>query len=123
LARGLFVEPTLYDAVPNASRLAQEEVFGPVGAAMTFTTEEEAVRLANDIPYGLTAGFWTKDVTRVHRLATRLRAGVLWINTWRVGSDQLPFGGMKASGIGRETGLHALDAYTETKSVWLGMTD
>jgi aldehyde dehydrogenase (NAD+) len=122
LSRGLFVEPTLYDGVDNGSRLAQEEVFGPVGAAMSFTSDEEAVRLANDVPYGLTAGFWTKDVDRVHRLSGQLRAGVIWINTWRVGGLQLPFGGMKASGVGRETGLHALDAYTETKAVWLGLS-
>ncbi|WP_029430720.1 aldehyde dehydrogenase [Blastococcus sp. URHD0036] len=121
LERGLFVEPTLYAGVDNRSRLAQEEIFGPVGAAMSFTTDEEAVRLANDIPYGLTAGFWTKDVDRVHRLSGQLRAGTVWVNTWRVGGLQLPFGGMKASGVGREMGLNALDAYTETKSVWLGL--
>ncbi|MET0828914.1 MAG: aldehyde dehydrogenase family protein [Microbacterium sp.] len=123
LEAGLFVEPTLYDDVDNRSRLAQEEVFGPVGAAMRFADESEAVRLANDTPYGLTAGFWTKDVDRVHRVSSRLNAGVIWINTWRVGALQLPFGGMKASGIGRETGIHALGAYTEEKSVWLGLSN
>jgi aldehyde dehydrogenase (NAD+) len=123
LETGLFVEPTLYDDVDNGSRLAQEEVFGPVGAAMRFTDDAEAVRLANDTPYGLTAGFWTKDANRVHRVSSRLNAGVIWINTWRVGALQLPFGGMKSSGIGRETGIHALDAYTEEKAVWLGLSD
>jgi acyl-CoA reductase-like NAD-dependent aldehyde dehydrogenase len=121
VANGLFVEPTLYDDVDNSSRLAQEEVFGPVGAAMRFSTDDEAVRLANDIPYGLTAGFWTRDANRVHRISSRLRAGVIWVNTWRVGAMQLPFGGMKSSGVGRETGIHALDAYTEQKAVWLGL--
>ncbi|WP_083751295.1 aldehyde dehydrogenase family protein [Saccharothrix sp. ALI-22-I] len=121
LDRGLFVEPTLYADVDNHARLAQEEIFGPVGVAMSFSSDEEAVRLANDIPYGLTSGFWTKDVDRVHRLSSQLRSGVVWINTWRVGSFQLPFGGMKASGIGREGGLHALNAYTEEKAVWLGL--
>jgi acyl-CoA reductase-like NAD-dependent aldehyde dehydrogenase len=121
LERGLFVEPTLYDGVDNRSRLAQEEIFGPVGAAMTFRTDEEAVRLANDIPYGLTAGFWTNDLERAHRLQGLIRSGVVWINTWRAFSPVVPFGGVKASGIGREGGLQALDHYTETKAVYLGM--
>ena len=119
--RGLFVRPTLYDDVDNRSRLAQEEVFGPVGAAMTFRTDEEALALANDIPYGLTAGFWTNDLERAHRLQSQIRSGVVWINTWRVFTPNLPFGGVKASGIGHENGLDALDNYTETKSVYLGL--
>ena len=121
LAGGLFVEPTLYDDVDNRSRLAQEEVFGPVGAAMRFTSDDEAIRLANDTPYGLTAGFWTTNADRVQNVSSRIRAGVVWVNTWRVGAYQLPFGGMKSSGIGRETGLNALDAYTEQKAIWYGL--
>lgn len=118
---GFFVEPTLYDGVGNRSRLAQEEIFGPVGAAMTFRTDDEAVALANDVEYGLTAGFWTTDLERAHRLMSRIESGVVWINTWRMFSPMLPFGGVKASGLGSEGGLQALDAYTETKAVYLGM--
>lgn len=122
LERGLFVEPTLYAGVSNRSRLASEEIFGPVGAAMTFSTDDEAIVLANDTRYGLTAGFWTRDLERAHRLAPRLETGVVWINTWRMFSSRLPFGGVKESGLGSEGGIHALDAYTETKSVYLGFS-
>jgi aldehyde dehydrogenase (NAD+) len=122
LERGLFVEPTLYAEVDNHSRLAREEIFGPVGAAITFRSEDEAVAIANDTRYGLTAGFWTADLERAHRLAPRLDSGVVWINTWRMFSAYLPFGGVKESGIGREGGLHVLDQYTETKAVYLGLS-
>lgn len=121
LEQGLFVEPTLYGDVDNYARLAQEEIFGPVGAAIRFRTDDEAVAIANDTKYGLTAGFWTSDLERAHRLAPRLESGVVWINTWRMFSPLMPFGGTKESGIGSEGGLHALDQYTETKSVYLGL--
>lgn len=121
IERGLFVLPTLYAGVANRSRLASEEIFGPVGAAITFRTDEEAIAIANDTRFGLTAGFWTSDLDRAHRLAPRLESGVVWINTWRMFSSRLPFGGVKESGIGSEGGLHALDRYTETKAVYLGL--
>jgi aldehyde dehydrogenase (NAD+) len=120
LDRGLFVEPTLYADVDNHSRIASEEIFGPVGAAMAFRTEDEAIAIANDTRYGLTAGFWTSDLERAHRLAPRLETGLVWINTWRMFSPHLPFGGVKESGLGSESGVHALDQYTETKAVYLG---
>ncbi len=123
LGRGLFVEPTLYDRVGNTSRLSQEEIFGPVGTVTTFSSDEEAVQLANAVDYGLTSGFWTRDLDRAHRLAPRIEAGIVWINTWRVFSLNLPFGGVKASGMGAENGLDALDAYLETTAVYLGLDE
>lgn len=118
--RGFFVAPTLYDGVANTSRLAREEIFGPVGAMMRFTDEEEAVAIANDSAFGLVAGLWSRDVGRVHRVINKLRAGTIWANTWRVVNHQAGFGGFKQSGLGRELGVNALEAYTEAKSVWLG---
>ncbi|MEV6657243.1 aldehyde dehydrogenase family protein [Nocardia fluminea] len=118
---GRFVEPTLYATPDSQSRIRREEIFGPVGAVIRFDDEDEAVRIANESPYGLVAGMWTKDVSRAHRAAKRLESGVVWINTWRAFSTNVPFGGVKHSGIGREIGPDALLEYTETKSVWLGL--
>jgi acyl-CoA reductase-like NAD-dependent aldehyde dehydrogenase len=118
---GRFVEPTLYATPDPTSRLRREEVFGPVGAVITFDDDDEAVAIANENDYGLVAGLWTSDVSRAHRLARRLESGVVWINTWRAFSNNVPFGGVKHSGLGREAGAEALLEYTETKSVWLGL--
>ena len=118
-ASGLFVEPTIFGGVQNGMRIAQEEVFGPVLCLIPFRDEEDAVALANDSRFGLAAGVWTHDVKRAHRMARRLRAGTVWVNTYRRTNYATPFGGMKQSGIGRENGLEAIHAYTETKSVWI----
>ncbi|OUS88580.1 aldehyde dehydrogenase [Rhodococcus sp. NCIMB 12038] len=118
-ARGLFVRPTVFAGVDNSSRLAQEEIFGPVASVVRFSGEDEATRLANDVDFGLAAGVWTKDVARAHRMVKRLRAGTVWVNAYRVVHYAMPFGGFKQSGLGRELGTGALDAYTEVKSVYI----
>ena len=116
---GFFVEPTVFGDVSNDSRLARNEVFGPVVVLMRFDDEDDAVRLANDTEYGLAAGVWTADVKRAHRMVSRVRAGSVWVNNYRVLGHTQPFGGFRASGVGREMGIDALNAYTESKSVWL----
>ena len=115
--RGYYIEPTVFVDVDNRSRLAQEEIFGPVIAAIPFDTEEEVLRLANDVNYGLVAGLWTSDVSRAHRVAGQLEAGLVTVNTFRSTHWMLPYGGYKLSGIGRENGLEALHAFTELKTI------
>ena len=118
LAGGAYYAPTLIDNVDPMSEIAQQEVFGPVLVSTPFETEEEAVELANCTDYALLGAVWTRDLSRAHRLATRIRAGQLYVNTYGAGGGvELPFGGFKRSGYGREKGLEALDAYTETKTV------
>ncbi|GAA1921216.1 aldehyde dehydrogenase [Nocardioides lentus] len=118
---GLFVKPTVVVAAPD-STIVKEEVFGPVLAAYTFTDEDEAVRLANDTPYGLAGAVWTKDVHTAHRVAGRIRAGTVWINAYRAVAPNMPFGGYGMSGIGRENGADAVNEYLETKSVFVELT-
>ena len=122
LAKGYFVEPTIFAEVDNRSRLAQEEIFGPVLAVIPFDTEEEVVRAANDTPFGLVAGLWTRDIGRGHRVASALKAGLVSINTFRPVHWMLPYGGYKMSGIGRENGLEVLQYYTETKTVFVELS-
>jgi aldehyde dehydrogenase (NAD+) len=119
LQQGLFVEPTIFTDVRNDMRIAQEEVFGPVLCLIPFRDEDDAVRIANDTRFGLAAGVWTNDIKRAHRMTRRLRAGTVWVNTYRRTNYATPFGGMKESGMGRENGLEAIYEYTETKSVWI----
>jgi acyl-CoA reductase-like NAD-dependent aldehyde dehydrogenase len=117
--QGYFVEPTLFKGVDDSMRIAREEIFGPVLVAMPFEDLEEVARRANDTEYGLAAGLWTRDDSNAHKLAAMLQAGNVYVNTWGGGDPAAPFGGYKASGIGREKGRANLDAYLETKMVWV----
>lgn len=117
LERGYFVAPTLFDNVSPSATIAQEEIFGPVLSVLTFHDEEEALHIANDVQYGLVAGIFTNDINRALRLATRIRAGQIYINEYFAGGEETPFGGYKKSGFGREKGLDALYNYTQVKNI------
>ena len=116
---GWFVEPTIFTGVKNDMRIAQEEVFGPVLSVIPFKDDEEAVAIGNDVVFGLAAGVWTQNIGRAINMADRLKAGMVWVNTYRAVSYMSPFGGYKRSGIGRESGQEMIKEYLQHKSVWI----
>jgi aldehyde dehydrogenase (NAD+) len=119
---GLFFEPTVLADLSNDAEICQQEVFGPVLAALRFMDEEDAIAIANDTQYGLAAGLWTRDVQRVFRMTRRLRAGTVWVNAYRTLNWTMPFGGLKASGSGRENGSEGMHEYLRDKAVWIETT-
>jgi acyl-CoA reductase-like NAD-dependent aldehyde dehydrogenase len=120
--RGFFVQPTIFDNVSNSMTIAREEIFGPVASIIPFDEFDQAIVQGNDNPYGLAAGVWTRDIKKAHRAARALKAGTVWVNMYNFYDPPVPFGGYKMSGFGRELGEKALDAYTETKTVWVDLT-
>ncbi len=119
---GYFFQPTIFSEVNNKMRVAQEEIFGPVVSVIPFKDEDELIKQANDTIFGLSAGIWTRDIVRAHRFAKEIKAGVVWINTFNMFNAASPFGGYKQSGYGREMGKHALELYTQVKSVWVDLS-
>ncbi|WP_136679652.1 aldehyde dehydrogenase [Neptunomonas sp. XY-337] len=119
---GFFVEPTIIDNAHNGMTFVKEEIFGPVLAVCTFETEEEAIRLANDSQYGLGSALWTESLSRAHRVSRQIQAGMVWVNTWGEGDTTVPFGGVKASGNGRDKSLHAFEKYTDVKNVMIRLS-
>ncbi|HET7219264.1 MAG TPA: aldehyde dehydrogenase family protein [Vicinamibacterales bacterium] len=119
--KGFFVQATVFADVTPEMTIAREEIFGPVLAAIEFADLDEAIHRANDTPYGLAAGVWTRDIKKAHHVARKLQAGTVWINTYNVYDTAAPFGGYKQSGFGREMSAHALEHYTQMKSVWVDL--
>ncbi|MBI4405007.1 MAG: aldehyde dehydrogenase family protein [Deltaproteobacteria bacterium] len=119
--KGYFIKPTIFDDVTNKMKIAQEEIFGPVVSTIAFRDTDDIVQQANDTIYGLSAGIWTRDIGKAHRLAHALRAGTVWINCYNCFDAASPFGGFKQSGIGRELGTYAVELYTQVKSVWVSL--
>jgi len=120
-SKGFFLEPTIFGGVTNEMKIAREEIFGPVLSVLAFDDIEQVIDQANANPYGLAAAVWTKDIKKAHMVSRRLQAGTVWINTYGLMDAALPFGGFKQSGFGRELGSHAVEHYTELKTVWLNM--
>src|SRR5436853_4587976 len=120
-SKGFFIEPTIFGEVKNDMKIAQEEIFGPVLATLSFDDVDQVIELPNRNPYGLPAAVWTRDVKKANMVSRQLRAGTVWINTYGLMDAALPFGGYKSSGFGRELGAHAIEHYTELKTVWLNM--
>jgi acyl-CoA reductase-like NAD-dependent aldehyde dehydrogenase len=119
--KGYFVTPTVFDNVRNEMAIAQEEIFGPVASVITFNDAEEALKIANDSRYGLASAVWTTDLKKALTFARGIKAGTVWVNTYNMTDNALPFGGYKESGFGRELGAAALDAYTHTKTVYIDL--
>jgi gamma-glutamyl-gamma-aminobutyraldehyde dehydrogenase/4-guanidinobutyraldehyde dehydrogenase/NAD-dependent aldehyde dehydrogenase len=116
---GFYINPTIFDNVTNDMTIALEEIFGPVLSIITFDTQEEAIKIANDTQYGLAAAIWTRDISRAHMVARALRAGTVHVNSYDEDDITVPFGGYKQSGNGRDKSLHALEKYTELKTTWI----
>jgi betaine-aldehyde dehydrogenase len=123
LSRGWYVEPTIFADVDNRARIAQEEIFGPVLVVIPFADEAEAIKLANDTPYGLAGAVWTRDVYKGIRVLKQIRAGILWLNTYHPTYNEAPWGGYKQSGFGRELGPYGLEHYLETKQINLNLSE
>jgi acyl-CoA reductase-like NAD-dependent aldehyde dehydrogenase len=123
LANGYFVSPTVFDDCRDDMAIVREEIFGPVMSVLEFEDEQEVIERANATEFGLAAGVFTNDLTRAHRVIARLQAGTCWINQYNVTPIELPFGGIKLSGLGRENGRAALEHYTQLKSVYVAMGD
>jgi betaine-aldehyde dehydrogenase len=123
LAQGYFVQPTVFDGCRDEMAIAREEIFGPVMSVLEFADEDEVIARANATPFGLAAGVFTRDLTRAHRVIARLQAGTCWINHYNITPIELPFGGVKLSGLGRENGRAALEHYTQLKSVYVALSD
>jgi aldehyde dehydrogenase (NAD+) len=119
--KGYFLQPTVFADVTPEMTIAREEIFGPVLAAIEFGDVDEAIARANQSTYGLAAAVWTRDIKKAHYVARKLQAGTVWINTYNVYDTAAPFGGYKQSGFGREMSLHALEHYTQVKSVWVDL--
>jgi aldehyde dehydrogenase (NAD+) len=119
--KGFFLEPTIFGDVTNDMKIAQEEIFGPVLATLSFDDVDQVIDLANRNQYGLAAAVWTRDIKKAHSVSRQLKAGTVWINTYGLMDAALPFGGYKSSGFGRELGMHAIEHYTELKTVWLNL--
>ena len=123
LKHGLFVQPTIFADVDNAMPLAREEIFGPVLSIIPFDDEDEAIRVANDTRFGLASGIWTQNLNRMHRVSAALKAGMVWVNTYRAVAAQTPFGGVKESGVGRERGQEGLMEFLTTKNVMINLSE
>ena len=119
---GYFIEPTIFADVTNDMKIAREEIFGPVLAVIKYSTEAEAIEIANDTIYGLSGGVWSRDVNKANEIATKIKAGTVWINDWHVFRNDAPFGGYKQSGIGRELGIQVFNEYTELKNITTSLT-
>ena len=118
-----FVNSTLFGDLPNSATACREEIFGPVAALLAYHDIDHAVEIANDTIYGLACGVWTSNIRRAFTMADRIRSGTVWVNTYRAVSYLAPFGGYKKSGIGRESGQHAIDEYLQTKCVWINLAE
>jgi len=117
LANGAWIEPTIWTGLPESSAVIREEIFGPCCHVAPFDAEDDAIRLANDTPYGLATTIWTSNLSRAHRVAARINVGITWVNSWFLRDLRTPFGGSKESGIGREGGVHSLEFYTELRNI------